>query len=260
MLGVPSRSISVWSIAACSVGAGAGRAPSAISPLTLATAFVTPLPSHVLAAVAQLDRLELAGGGARGHGGAAGRAGIERDVDLDRRVAPRVEDLARVDALRSSGTRGPGALSAAARSRNRSAAARRASSGSTPQPAREVAPASQQRRRPTRSALAARSPRVPSPAAPAARPAPGSALHLARVEQAPAGSPARRRTGRRRPGPRLALDRGPSCAVPRAARSSASRASRRRRAGGGGSASRASPSATSARSPAPRSSSSSARK
>ena len=50
-----------------------------------------------VAAVAQLDRLELAGRGAGGHRGAAARAGLERDLDLDRRVAARVEDLARVD-------------------------------------------------------------------------------------------------------------------------------------------------------------------
>ena len=52
-----------------------------------------------VAAVAQLGRLELAGRGARRHRGAAAGAGVERHLDLDRRVAPRVEDLARVYAL-----------------------------------------------------------------------------------------------------------------------------------------------------------------
>ena len=50
-----------------------------------------------VAAVAQLDRLELAGRGAGGHRGEAAGARLERDLDLDGRVAARVEDLARVD-------------------------------------------------------------------------------------------------------------------------------------------------------------------
>ena len=50
-----------------------------------------------VAAVAQLDRLELAGRGAGGHRGEAAGAGLERDFDLDGRVAARVEDLPRVD-------------------------------------------------------------------------------------------------------------------------------------------------------------------
>ncbi len=50
-----------------------------------------------LAAVAQLDRLELAGRGAGGHRGQAARAGAEADFDLDGRVAARVEDLAGVN-------------------------------------------------------------------------------------------------------------------------------------------------------------------
>src|SRR5437870_273107 len=45
------------------------------------------------AAVAQLGRLELAGGGAGRHGRPPHRAGPQREFDLDRRVAPRVEDL-----------------------------------------------------------------------------------------------------------------------------------------------------------------------
>ena len=48
------------------------------------------------AAVAALDRLVRAGRGTRRHGGAAERAGVGDDVDLDGRVSARVEDLARV--------------------------------------------------------------------------------------------------------------------------------------------------------------------
>ena len=46
-----------------------------------------------LVAVAQLDRLELPGRRARRHGRATGRAGLEHDLHLDRRVAAGVEDL-----------------------------------------------------------------------------------------------------------------------------------------------------------------------
>jgi hypothetical protein len=48
-------------------------------------------------AVAQLDRLELPGRRAGGNGGAAGGAGLERDLDLDGGVPARVQDLAGVD-------------------------------------------------------------------------------------------------------------------------------------------------------------------
>ena len=50
-----------------------------------------------VAAVAELDRLVFSGRRAGGYGRAAERAGLEPDVDLDRRVAPGVENLARVD-------------------------------------------------------------------------------------------------------------------------------------------------------------------
>ena len=46
-----------------------------------------------LAAVPQLERLVDAGRRPRGHRGTAARAALELDVDLDRRVPPRVEDL-----------------------------------------------------------------------------------------------------------------------------------------------------------------------
>jgi hypothetical protein len=50
-------------------------------------------------AVAQLRGLELAGGGAAGHRGAAGGARAQHELDLDRRVAATVEDLPAVDLL-----------------------------------------------------------------------------------------------------------------------------------------------------------------
>ena len=48
----------------------------------------------LLVAVAALDRLEGAGGGAGGHRRAGDGAVVEGHLDLDRRVAARVEDLA----------------------------------------------------------------------------------------------------------------------------------------------------------------------
>src|SRR5581483_3748854 len=49
-------------------------------------------------AVAQLDRLALAGGSAGRHRRAAPRAGLQLHLDLDRGIAARVENLARIDA------------------------------------------------------------------------------------------------------------------------------------------------------------------
>src|SRR5262249_41726193 len=58
-------------------------------------------------AVAKLGGLELARRGARRYGRAAARAGVEGHVDLDRGIAPRVEDLTRVDGFdRGHGRRG----------------------------------------------------------------------------------------------------------------------------------------------------------
>ena len=57
------------------------------------------LAAPPLAAVAQLGGLELAGRGARRHRRPAVGARAQAEVDLDGRVAPRVEDLAGVDVL-----------------------------------------------------------------------------------------------------------------------------------------------------------------
>ena len=83
------------------------------------------LASPGVAAVTKLHGLELARGGARGHGGAARGPGLQEHVHLDGRVPPGVEDLARVDLLDA-------AHSASTCARKRSAACRRASSGSAP--------------------------------------------------------------------------------------------------------------------------------
>ena len=66
----------------------------------VATAFCHALAEiAALVAVAQLERLALTGGRARGHCRAAERAAVERDVDFDRGIAARVENLAADDAL-----------------------------------------------------------------------------------------------------------------------------------------------------------------
>src|SRR5438874_10250252 len=77
-------------------------------------------PAHSLArpcipTVPDLDRFELAGGGARGHSGAPVRTRLEFDLHLDRGIAPRIEDLTRVNSTdlahagaRVTGPRGPG--------------------------------------------------------------------------------------------------------------------------------------------------------
>ena len=98
LFGVPSSSISVLSIAPCSVA----RAPASAAAMSLVD--VRDRLGHALAApgvapVAKLGRLELARRGAGGHGGAPGGAGVEAHLDLDRRVPARVEDLAGVYAV-----------------------------------------------------------------------------------------------------------------------------------------------------------------
>ena len=97
LFGVPSRSISSASIAAWS-SASMPDSASKISPLTASTALQHALAAvAALVAVAQLDRLVGAGGGARGHGGAAEGAVSRVDIDLDGRIAAAVENFARVD-------------------------------------------------------------------------------------------------------------------------------------------------------------------
>src|SRR5207248_4624633 len=55
------------------------------------------LPAIAVAAVAALDGLVLAGRGPRRHDGPTPRPAVEVDLDLDRRVAARVQDLAPED-------------------------------------------------------------------------------------------------------------------------------------------------------------------
>src|SRR5699024_8135943 len=58
-----------------------------------------PLAAVAVAAVTQLNGLELAGGGAAGHPGAFDGPVVEQGFDLDRRVAPGVDDLPRLYCL-----------------------------------------------------------------------------------------------------------------------------------------------------------------
>ena len=97
LLGVPSSLISASSIAALVLGVHAGEriedlAVDGVDRLLDALAEVARL-----VAVAQLDRLVRAGRGAGRHGRAAHGAVLEHDVDLDRRVAAAVQDLAADD-------------------------------------------------------------------------------------------------------------------------------------------------------------------
>ena len=97
LLGVPSSSImassmATWSLGVHAVERLADLAVDVLDGLVHALAEVA-----LLVAVAQLDGLVRAGGGAGGHGGAAERAVLEHDVDLDGRIAAAVEDLAGVD-------------------------------------------------------------------------------------------------------------------------------------------------------------------
>ncbi len=77
-------------------GAGAGQRLGDLA-VDVGDRLADALADPLVATVAQLDRLELTGRGARGNGGDAARAGLERDLDLDGRVAARIEDLAGVD-------------------------------------------------------------------------------------------------------------------------------------------------------------------
>src|SRR5205085_3233684 len=57
------------------------------------------LAAETVAAVAQLDGLELSGGRTRRHDGATAGARLEKHLDLDGRVPARVEDLPSQDVL-----------------------------------------------------------------------------------------------------------------------------------------------------------------
>ena len=98
MFGEPSRSISSRSTPRWSSASIPSRA-SPISSLTWPTALAHALAAVAVAAVAELDRLELAGGRARRDDGPAGGAGREEHLDLDGGVAARVEDLPPGDVL-----------------------------------------------------------------------------------------------------------------------------------------------------------------
>ena len=70
---------------------------SAISPLTLLDGVLHALAAVAVAAVAQLDGLVLARRRARRDDGPPLRARLQHDLDLDGRVAARVEDLSSLD-------------------------------------------------------------------------------------------------------------------------------------------------------------------
>src|SRR5439155_22920205 len=89
---------------------------------------------HALVAVAQLDGLELSGRRARRNSRASGRARLERDVHLDRRVAARVEDLAPVHACDRGGAHSNSSL---ARSKYRSCSSRGSAANDFPSSAAE---------------------------------------------------------------------------------------------------------------------------
>ena len=100
LFGVPSSSIIARSTARWSAASSPRTAPAS-SPLDVRDRLRHALAAvGGLAAVAQLDGLELPGRSAGRNGRAAERAGLEPHVDLDGRVAARVEDLAGVDVLR----------------------------------------------------------------------------------------------------------------------------------------------------------------
>jgi hypothetical protein len=97
LFSVPSRSIRVLSRKACSEASRPSTA-SLISVLMCSTALQHALAEVArLVAVAQLDGLARAGGGARGHGRAAHGAGLQQHVAFDGGVAAAVEDLAADD-------------------------------------------------------------------------------------------------------------------------------------------------------------------
>ena len=95
--GVPSSSSMMRSISPWCDGSSPFRAGAIVS-LTLATAFSTPLPPiALLVAVAQLQGLVLAGGGAGRHRSLDGDAVIQGKHDPDGGVATGIQDFHGVD-------------------------------------------------------------------------------------------------------------------------------------------------------------------
>ena len=271
LFGVPSRSIRVRSIAACSVA----RAPTSAAGDVAVDVGDRPrdaLAAPGLAAVAKLGGLELAGRGARGHRGAP----AWRRSPAPPRPRPSGSPASRGSGGRGCGrsrpsrSREPQAPAQAdygrvyARSRKRSASARSASSGSMP---RRRASSTRANSASPSQCLAARArPGRPIRSLgrrrPRARPRARGAGSCARTA-APAGSRARRRTARPAPRPSTSRlirsqlrGRRPGRRIVRQLRASLSPNT----CGWRRISFRVMPSATSARLPAPRSSSSSARK
>ena len=92
MLSVPSSSIRAVSIVRWDEGVEAADLLGDLA-VDVGDGSGDALAAEAITAVAQLDRLVLAGRRAARHGRPPRRPAGEHDVDLDRRVAPRVEDL-----------------------------------------------------------------------------------------------------------------------------------------------------------------------
>ena len=96
LLSVPSSSIRAVSIEPLAERVAAAQLVGDLA-VDVADGLLDALAAVALAAVAQLDGLVLAGGRAARHRRPAARAAGQHDLDLDGRVAARVEDLAAVD-------------------------------------------------------------------------------------------------------------------------------------------------------------------
>ena len=95
LVGVPSSSTSRRSIAALVVGVEADQRVGDLA-VDVTDRPRDALPEPGVAAVAELDRLVLPGRGAGRHERHAERTGLEADLDLHRRISPRVDDLTAV--------------------------------------------------------------------------------------------------------------------------------------------------------------------
>ena len=126
---------------------GGSRTPDRLRdlPVHICDGLGDSLSAPEVSSVAKLDGLELAGGGSRGNDREAASARVEHDLDLDRRVAPRVEHLPAVDVLdRRHGGGKPTGRPYSASSTRRRVAWRRAT--------RDRRPAAARRRRPRATA------------------------------------------------------------------------------------------------------------